>query len=168
MYLCPLSICKDIQYIRAFHPVSACQILSGSPDGFTRVIDRQGGSLAAQAGPFACHCPGPSCELDGLGHGSWSLHGCADAGYVSGPGGMWGGNISGRKGEHVPHFGQNGYSKDPIYKVTDLDSHAVNLPSGAQRLPFLAALPWSAPHFGLAWDHTFDSQMKTTKAGMGL
>lgn len=30
-------------------------------------------------------------------------------------------------------------------------------------LPFLAALPWSAPHFGLAWDHTFDSQMKTTK-----
>jgi hypothetical protein len=44
----------------------------------------------------------------------------------------------------------------------------VNLPSGAQRLPFLAALPWSAPHFGLAWDHTFDSQMKTTKAGMGL
>eukprot|EP00435_Cladocopium_sp_Y103_P016095 s1521_g4.t1 len=30
-------------------------------------------------------------------------------------------------------------------------------------LPFLVALPWSAPHFGLAWDHTFDSQMKTTK-----
>lgn len=132
------------------------------------------GWLATAPSSCSCHCLGPSCELASYRHGGGSLHDGASAGAVS-----WAKmskpwhflvrvwlppNACPKTGERLqtPCFFVSApvNTSDFFLPLCPLSMEHLYGSTKSQtipRLPFLVALPWSVPHFPMAWAHTFES-----------